>query len=166
MKNYIFPILVLLVLLGIGCKKDNQDNVTGITATKDGSNWTASNFGTGFKPLATKDTLFIRADNNEEHLIIALKQKGEGIYQPIDITRFYITLGLDVLVSTYELDNTANNLVTLTTYNEGTHQLKGTFALTFKNTMTNNGYPDKIVLGSGKINISLTDVYMNPYIPK
>ena len=164
MKKTIFPILISLLLLYAGCKKDDQFT-TGIAATKNGTNWIAANFGTGFKPLNTKDTLFITANNKEEHLLIALKQVSKGVFQLVDQTNFYVTVGYDVVVAAYRLDNTSANQVTITAYDENTRQLKATFDLTFNSTRT-DGQADKIKFSNGKINIPLNDVYMNPFIPQ
>jgi hypothetical protein len=163
MKRSLLLIVVSLYLLA-GCKKGDQ--LTDSIEVKDGSTWIANSTGTGFKPLATKDTLFITLHNNEEHLIIALTQKGTGVFKPADVTGFYFTIGLDGITGTYKLDNTVNNQVAITTYDENTQQLKGTFNLTFKNTKTNDGHPGKIIFTNGKINAELKNEYMNPYIPK
>ncbi len=83
--------------------------------------------------MATKDTLFIMARNGEENIIIGIKQKGTGTYSPAEFKAyFYATIGLDVVVATYQLSNDPSNSINITDYDETTHVVKGSFNLAFK----------------------------------
>lgn len=164
MKKAIFLAAIIIGLLS-SCKKDDNQIAAGLTVVKDGLAWNALNVYTGFKPLDTKDTLFIVGRNNEENIIIALKQKGAGSYQQTEFKAYYYTtIGLDVIINKYQMDDNPNNSIIISEYNETTKTIKGTFNLTLKSTYNyNNFYPGTVTFTNGKLNTQLSAVYMNPY---
>jgi hypothetical protein len=156
--------LLLIVVSALSCKKDKQVAVNGIPAATGITDWTTTSVITGFKPLDTKDTLFIVAQKGEENIVIALKQKGVGTYQPAEFNAwYYTTVGLDAVVSKYQLYSDAGNWVTITDYNETGHSIKGTFSLLFKSTYKNgDSLPDEVKFTNGKIDAALSDTYIDP----
>jgi hypothetical protein len=166
MKKYSLLAIAIMCLLSAACKKDKKAVVVnGISSTKSISAWNTTNVNTGFKPLATKDTLFITGQNGEENIVIAIKQKGAGTYLPTEFKAyFYTTVGLDVVLSKYQLYSDPANSVIITSYDETTHLLIGTFNLLFKSTYRyDSSFPDEIKFTNGKINTALSDVYMDPF---
>ena|SRR5258708_5356011 len=165
MKRPALLLILILFLLSGACKKDNhQQVVNGISTKKDFTAWNTTNVHTGFKPLATKDTLFIVGQNGEEDIVIAIKQKGTGIYQPDEFKAYFYTAVGDAVLSKYQLANDPANTITITNYDETTGVLKGTFNLVFKSTYKyNNSYPDEITFTNGEINTQLSDVYIDPF---
>ncbi|MDB5112575.1 MAG: hypothetical protein JWR67_3689 [Mucilaginibacter sp.] len=164
MKRILYLSIAIVCLLSASCRKD-QVAVNGITATKDLTPWNTTDVYTGFKPLSTKDTLFITGHNGEENIIIAIKQKGAGTYQPGEFKAyFYTTIGQDVIVSKYQLYNDPANTIVITDYDETKQIIKGTFTLVFKSTyIYNNTLPDKVTFTNGKISTQLSATNMNPY---
>lgn len=165
MEKHLLPLVLILFFMLNACKKDKQVSVTGISSVKSVSVWHAVNTRTGFKPLATKDTLFIIGQNGEENIVIAVKQKGTGTYGPAEIKAwFFTTIGLDVVVSKYQLEADAGNAVVITAYDVPNHTLKGTFNLSFRNTYKNYAsIPDAVKFTNGVINTQLSVVFMDPY---
>ena len=165
MKKYTLLSIVMISLLISACKKDNQDAVVGISGIKGTSAWKTPDAYTGFKPLATKDTLFIVGQNGEENIVIGIKQRGTGTYSPSEFKAyFYVTIGLDVVVGRYQLSNDPANSIRITDYDETTHVVKGSFNLVFKSAyIYNSTKSDEFTFTYGKINTQLSDVYLDPY---
>jgi len=164
MKTYsLLIITILLCLVHAACKKDSAPGINGVNAKKDNVDWKSSSVSTGFKPLATKDTLFIFGKSGEENIIITLVQKGKGTYTANEIkANFYATIGSDVLLGSYHLADVPNNKVVITDYDENSHTLKGSFNLVFKRTH-GESVPDTLRFTDGKINTQLTAQYLDPY---
>jgi hypothetical protein len=159
-------IVVACVTSVLSCKKDKQQAaVIHVSATKGTTDWATANVTTGYKPLDTKDTLFILAHNGEENIVIALKQKGVGTYQPAEFKAwYYTTIGLDVLIGRYALTSDAGNSVIITDYNETTHSVKGTFNILFKSTyLYGASQSDEVRFTNGKIDATLSDTFMDPF---
>jgi hypothetical protein len=162
MRRYTFLFIITLILSFAACKKDKQVAANEISAKKGTINWNTSNLSTGFKPLDTKDTLFIVAQNGEEDLVLAIKQKGAATYRPDEFKAYYYTtVGLDAVASKYHLINDPANTITITNYDETTHVVNVTFNLTLIN--NNSSISDKITFTNGKINAQLSDVFIDPF---
>jgi hypothetical protein len=157
-------LLLALITLLFACKKDGTRPVTGITATQNGTLLTLPTTFTGFKALATKDTLFITGTNNNANLVIALKQKGAGTYQLSEINAWFYNGEGDLVTAQYQLTSDPGNQVVITDYDETTHVLKGTFNLSFRNVNNvNNSVAIAVNLTNGTINVTLSDVYTDPF---
>ena len=158
-------VFIIAVCLLSACKKDDQPFAGGIVSVKDSKIWSITNVNTGFKPLATKDTLFIRGQNGEENIVIAIKQRGAGTYRPAEFKAyFYATIGMDVIIGQYQSYNDPGNSIVITDYDEANHIIKGTFNFVLHSYYNyNNALPDKITFTKGKINTQLSDVYFDPF---
>lgn len=164
MRRYTLLLTVTLSLLFTACKKDKQEVVNGLSAKKGTINWNTTNVNTGFKPLATKDTLFITAQNGEENIVIAIKQKGAGTYRPDEFKAyFYATIGMDVIVAQYQSYNDPGNSIVITDYDEANHIVKGSFNFVLQSYYNYNAPPGKIIFIKGKINTQLSDVFFDPF---
>ncbi len=166
MKKIVLLFIVACCMAPVlSCKKDKTVAANGISAKKDVADWTTINVITGFKPLNTKDTLFIAAQNGEENIVIALKQKGAGTYQSTEFKAwYYTTVGFDAVVSKYQVYSDPGNSVTITNYDESAHTIKGTFNILFKSTYKNgDSFPDEVKFTNGKIDAALSDAYMDPF---
>jgi hypothetical protein len=164
MKRAVFLSIIVCLLLA-ACKKDNPSAINEIAFVKNSKTWSTTNVGTGFKPLETKDTLFIRAQDGEDNIIIAIKQRGAGTYQPTEFKAFYyVTIGMDVIIGQYQTYNDPGNSIVITDYDETNHVIKGTFQFVLTSYyLYNNTTTQKITFTNGKINTQLSDVYFNPF---
>ncbi|HEY4327401.1 MAG TPA: DUF6252 family protein [Mucilaginibacter sp.] len=164
MKSAIFLSVIACLLLA-ACKKDNPSTINGVTFVKNAKTWSTTNVGTGFKPLNTKDTLFIRAQDGEDNIIIAIKQRGAGTYRPDEFRAYYyVTIGMDVIVGQYQTYNDPGNSLEISTYDENNHIIKGTFKFVLTSYyIYSNASTRKIAFTNGKINTQLSDVYFNPF---
>jgi hypothetical protein len=114
--------------------------------------------------LATKDTLFIRGQNGEENIVIAIKQKGAGTYRPDEFKAYYYaTIGMDVIVAQYQSYNDPGNSIVITDYDEANHIVKGSFNFVLQSYYNYNAPPGKITFTNGKINTQLSDVFFDPF---
>lgn len=165
MKRFALSSALLFCLLATACKKDKQKATANISAEINMKSWATAQVNTGFKPLETKDTLFIYAHNGEENLVIAVKQKGAGTYSANEFKAYYyITVGLDAVTNRYVSATDAGNQLTIIEYNEATQTIKGNFSFVLNRAYPGGtGTPATVKFTNGNINTKLTAVYADPF---
>ena len=129
-----------------------------LTAEKSGSAWEVSPATETY----SKDTIKVYGSNyktNPEEIFgFLLKVNGEGSYTLKGNQGFYYnTVGRDVSVSGYKLDDTFDNTVKIIHYDVNANMMEGTFQIKFVKTYDNptGTYPDKIAFLNGKFKVAL-----------
>lgn len=157
MKKYIPTLILLTTLLSACNRKDccllplrpyiaaNKNNIqwmadpTSSTVRHD----TIAIFGTNFSPQL------------EETLTMQFKASAPGKYILKGAqASYYNTIGRDVIVSEYELDETFTNTVTITAFDKPNNQITGTFNLKFKHTYPADK-PASLQFLNGKFTVAL-----------
>ncbi|HEY5325534.1 MAG TPA: DUF6252 family protein [Mucilaginibacter sp.] len=159
MKKILFAASAFLVLFSISCKKNNQNPVADlfIGATKNNSAWIAQP-STGY--FANRDSLTIRGFHatGEETIVLRLGFKGKGSYiLKANQALYETTVGLDAITSSYKLDTTKTNTLTVTSFNPYTNIATGSFTASFVKTYGVASYPNNISFTNGKFWIELPD---------
>ncbi|WP_184544488.1 DUF6252 family protein [Mucilaginibacter sp. FT3.2] len=137
MKKYI-PALILLFSLLSACNRKDCCLLPlrpYIAAYKNNIQWMADPTSSAVR----HDTIGIFGTNFstqlEETLTMQFKASAPGKYTLKGTqASYYNTIGRDVIVSQYELDDTFANTVTITAFDKPNNQITGTFSLKFKHT--------------------------------
>ena len=130
-------------------------------AQKSGVQWEAIPSTTVF----SQDTINVYAGNFkpgfEENFGFLIKVSTTAISYPLKGNQAYYfnTVGGDVSVSGYKLDDTFTNQVTVTGYDQSNRTITGTFQMKFIKTYDNptGSFPDKISFLDGKFKTVLPD---------
>lgn len=128
----IFTIISLgLILLASACKKDNHKPDLFIGASLKSQTWLAQP-SVGYITPDTLQLLGYKADG-EQTLYFNLRFKGTGNYTLIGVNqaKYYTTVGQDAVTSSYALDTTKTNTVTVESYVLNTGVMTGRFNLNF-----------------------------------
>lgn len=134
------PHLIALLLLSavtFSCTKDKETPVCCvlpespfITAKKNTIFWSA---GPSAQKMQGTDSIAIFGAKGNDLLVIHVKSKQEGIYTlTSNEAKFYTLLGGDVITSEYNLDNSAQNTLTILKLKNGPDIINGTYSLTLK----------------------------------
>lgn len=129
-----------------------------LTAEKSGVQWEVSPATATY----SQDTINVYGSNYktnpEEVFGFLLKVSSEGTYNLNGKQAYYYnTVGQDVSVSGYKLDDAFANTVKVTTYDKTAGIIAGTFQIKFIKTYDNptGTYPDKIAFLNGKFKVAL-----------
>ena len=152
MKNRLtIAVMLLLSTLIFACKKFDQNTVTNnyyLQAQKNDVLWEATQGAYFVSSNTLSDTLTFLGSKDQENLYMVVYKNTNGEYK-IDFTKtkFYTT-DQSAISSSYLLDNTASNVITLniTTLNQ---PISGNFNLTFKKTVGNDTFPGTVVFTQG-----------------
>ena len=104
------------------------------------------------------DSIAITGKESEARLSLHIKFTGKGTYALKDKQATYsLTVGQDVSVAEYALDNTAVNKVEVIDYDPKKGVIWGTFAVTLKKIYANptEAYPDQIKFLNGQFSEAL-----------
>ncbi|WCT12889.1 DUF6252 family protein [Mucilaginibacter jinjuensis] len=158
MKNLTVSLLALFAVLMFSCKKDKQadtPNIYYIKASKNGVSWSTKSYSI-FNAQKTKpDTIVVGGSLGEEHISILAKLNSQGNYIPDPAkTTFYTTIGQDVIMSTYTLDTTKDNTISVT--KPSSSEIQGTFTLTFKKTGVADSNPATVTFNQGEFKSALS----------
>lgn len=163
MKNRLaFSVLILLSTLIFACKKFDQQPSSGnyyLRAEKNSVLWDATQGAYLVSSKNTTDTLIFFGSKGEEHLNIVTYQDNTNQLKLDSVkTRFYTTVGLDVVVSSYRLDTTAANKlsVNIVSLNQ---PAAGNFDLTFKKVSGDATFPATVVFSQGAFVLERAIVY-------
>jgi hypothetical protein len=164
MKKYLLILLSATTLLMAACAKRKDccvlpKNDQFITAEKSGVQWQAPPSASMF----SQDTVSVYAGNFktgfEENFSFFFKVSTTAISYTLKGNQAYYfnTVGRDVSVSGYKLDDTFTNQVTVTSYDQSTKTITGTFQMKFIKTYDNptGSYPDKVSFLNGKFRVVL-----------
>jgi hypothetical protein len=143
MKYLIYTIGILSLLTIFSCSKEKADKPFYARAQKNDKAWTPVEYNVYTMANSDVLTLIIRAVPDgtklpEETLTVKFKPTGKGTYELVNEgTKFWNTVGLDVIIGEYALlANTTNN-ITIKNYNKDDNTISGTFNLTFYNVSPN-----------------------------
>ena len=165
MKKYLLILLSATALFMTSCTKRKDccvlpENDKFITAEKSGEQWKAIPTTTVF----AQDTINVYAGNFktglEENFGFLIKLSSTSTYTlKGNEAYYYNTVGRDVSVSGYKLDDTFTNKVTVTSFDKITKIVTGTFQIKFIKTYDNptGSYPDNISFLNGKFKAALPD---------
>jgi hypothetical protein len=152
MKKLTVCLITLFAFLMFSCKKDKQpDNSNNyfIKASKNGTAWSAKSYSIFNNQKTKPDTIVVGGSQGEEHLSIRANLNNQGNYIPDPAkTTFYTTLGQDVIMSTYTLDATKDNTISIT--KPSSSEIQGTFTLTFKKTGIADSNPTTVTFSQGE----------------
>ena len=164
MKKYLLILLSATALFMTSCYKRRDCCVLPkrdafITAEKSGVQWEGIPTTTVF----SQDTINVYAGNFktglEENFGFLIKVSTTAISYTLKGNQAYYfnTVGRDVSVSGYKLDDTFTNQVTVTSYDQSTKTITGTFQMKFIKTYDNptGSYPDKVSFLNGKFKAAL-----------
>ncbi len=161
MKKYLFILLSLTAVYVTSCSKKKDCCVLPqknefMIAEKSDKAWEAPVTAAAYGP----DTISVYGSNInpgfEESFGFLLKINGKGTYMIKGNQGFYFnTVGRDVSVSGYKLDDSFTNNVTVSQYDESAKIVAGTFQMKFIKTYDNpaGSYPDKIAFLNGKFKV-------------
>ena len=154
MKKLLFISLASISLFASSCKKGQADypaccamNIpSSIVAEKNSVAW----IGRAEAFRVNADTIAISGRQTEQMLTMKIKFTGKGIY-PLRAGQatHYLTVGGDVSVAEYVVDDTAVNTLEITEYNDTRQYIKGKFSLTMKLAYANGNYPATIKFDKG-----------------
>jgi hypothetical protein len=162
MKYSIYIIVLLSLFLMSSCNKDETDILYHVNAKKNNKAWKAVSYNVYNKVNSDTLTLSARAIPEgttlpEETLTIIFKSTGSGTYELVkNGTRFYTTLGLDMIVKDYKLSADNISKVTISNYNEKDKTIEGTFNLSFQNAQLDAPATDVVVLSNGSFLTKVT----------
>ncbi|WP_424003578.1 hypothetical protein [Maribacter sp. IgM3_T14_3] len=140
MKTKLFSLLIFVIFLG--CDKDKntepsfQDNT--FIAQRANETWK----GTTEIGLTANDTLiFLAVGDGLDNGVMVAKIKFDGI-GPYTLNHregiYYNTLGGDVLISQYAIEDGSNGLFSITTYDQESRFIEGRFEIPLRATKLNN----------------------------
>jgi hypothetical protein len=156
MKTLTLMALSVLCLLTCACKKDKQQKEVSnlyLTANKDNANWVTT--WHTFAEIGGAKNYRLIGNKGEEHLNIGVTTNSLNQYVLVsDKTEFYITVGQDVLVARYILDESASNTIDVTNYDMKRVIMEGNFKLTFKRVTGQDSYPTTVTFTNGKFRVS------------
>jgi hypothetical protein len=165
MKKYLLILLSATVLIMASCAKRKDCCVLPkrdefIIAEKSGVQWE----GVPTTTVFSQDTINVYAGNFktglEENFGFLIKVGSTGSYTLKGNQAYYFnTVGRDVSVSGYKLDDTFTNKITITSFDKITKTITGTFQIKFIKTYDNptGSYPDKVSFLNGKFKAALPD---------
>jgi hypothetical protein len=180
MKRITLITLTLLTFFTFSCKKDKNvriDNDFYISANKDNVAWIskfqnnttmpsnnglslagASQFPNCYYSTPSSNELLLIGNAGEEHLRINFTASNPNQYQ-LDKTKtkFIITVGQDVVVANYVLDEGKSNIANITNINTSNYIVSGNFMLHFKKASGHESYPTTIVFTDGKFRLKLNN---------
>jgi len=154
MKKLTLITLVLFALFAASCtKKAPMDCCMApaapyFNAEKDSKSWIG--LPEAFK--TSTDSLTITGRKTEENLLIRIKYTGKGNYVLNSHQgKYYMTVGQDVMVAEYILDDTAPNILEVTEYDTTKGFISGKFSITLKKIYgnPNEAYPSTIKFLNG-----------------
>lgn len=150
--------MAVFAVLMFSCKKDKQqDNPNNyfIKASKNGIAWSTKSYSVFNTQKNKPDTIVVGGSLGEEHISILAKLNSQGNYVPDPVkTTFYLTLGQDVIMSTYTLDTTKDNTISVT--KPSSDEIEGTFTLTFKKTGVTDSNPATVTFTQGEFKSALS----------
>jgi len=154
MKKLTLITLVLFALLAASCTKNAPMDccmapaAPYFNAEKDSKSWIG--LPEAFK--TSTDSLTITGRKTEENLLIRIKYTGKGNYVLNSHQgKYYMTVGQDVMVAEYILDDTAPNTLEVTEYDTTKGFISGKFSITLKKIYgnPNEAYPATIKFLNG-----------------
>lgn len=130
MKKVLLLLCTAVCIIISSCHKDAKVIPADyyFTASKNSAGWGAA--ATAY--TITGDSLQLQGfrQTGEEHLLINIKSNSPGIYTVTGRqAKFFTTIGMDAITSSYKLDDTHTSTVTITSYNAETRIISGTFQL-------------------------------------
>lgn len=164
MKKHLLILLSATALIMTSCTKRKDCCVLPkkdkfIMAEKSGEQWE----GVPTTTVFSQDTINVYVGNFkpglEENFGFLIKMSTTAISYTLKGNQAYYfnTVGRDVSVSGYKLDDAFTNKVTVTGYDQSTKTVTGTFQMKFIKTYDNpiGSYPDKVSFLNGKFKAAL-----------
>lgn len=137
MKKVMYLLFASLIMFGTACKHNNccvPPPAQGfIRAMKNGSDWSGNPASSNI--VGDMAAVFATNFSNslEETLTLQFKFTGTGTYSLKDTpSRYYNTIGGDAVTREYQLDDTFDNSITVTSYDAGTNLITGDFNVKLK----------------------------------
>ena len=160
MKKLLFAAIASTTIFNVACTKQQEcckiSVSPGISAQKNGVEWVG-------KPEVVKitnDSLSISGRQTEQWLAMKIKFNGKGIYtlKGNQVTHFE-TVGGDVSVAEYLLDDTAVSTLEIVEYDSTRGIIRGKFSLTLKLSY-------RYANGPAPASVKFTNGTFTQYLPK
>jgi len=153
MKKIMF-VAAICVMSAFSCKKDNQPNPVQdlfVGAKFQGINW----LGQPSTSIENGDTLKVigfRSEGNE-YLVFRIRFKGVGTdtLKNASQASYYTTDGSGAKTSSYKLDVTKTNTVTITSFDPSIDIAQGDFQMNFVKTSGGSAFNNTAAFANGKL---------------